>query len=155
MGFDNGTLARKYITELWGKGNLALIDELVDDSIKLSDPITKKTEGKAAVKAHLERMGKELSESSIAIDEITVAGDVVVVREKWSGVHKGDFFGVPAAGKRVTCDAVDWLRFKDGKVVEDYSYFDLYEVFQQLGAAPSPEQFKSAKPEAAAKTARA
>lgn len=155
MGYDNGTLARKYITELWGKGNLSLIDELVDENIKLSDPIMKKTEGKAAVKEHIEKMSKDITESSINIEELTVAGDVVVIREKWSGVHKGDFFGVPAKGKRVTCDAVDWLRFKDGKVVENYSYFDLYEMFQQLGAAPSPEQFKSAKPEPAEKTARA
>jgi len=155
MGYDNGVLARKYITELWGKGNLSLIDELVDENIKLSDPITKSTEGKAAVKAHIEKMTKDITDSSITIEELAVAGDVVVVREKWSGVHKGDFFGVPAAGKRITCDAVDWLRFKDGKVVENLSYFDLYEMFQQLGAAPSPEQFKSAKPEFAEKTARA
>jgi hypothetical protein len=38
--------------------------------------------------------------------------------------------------------------------VENYSYFDLYDIFQQLGAGPSPEQFKAAKPEAE-KTARA
>ena len=52
MGVDNAAVARRYMTELWGKGNVQLIDELVDDDIVVSDPMSAEpAKGKAALKA--------------------------------------------------------------------------------------------------------
>ena len=40
MATDTGALARRYMTEIWAKGKLEVIDELVDDNIELKDPMT-------------------------------------------------------------------------------------------------------------------
>ncbi|HEY5925894.1 MAG TPA: ester cyclase [Kofleriaceae bacterium] len=149
-------MARRYITEIWGKGNTDLIDELVDENIVLRDPMSAKpAQGKEAFKQRVEMMAKGMDDNTMTIQELVVAGDVVVVRDRWSGVSKEDFFGVPAKGKRMTTDAVEWIRIKNGKVVENISYFDIYTMFQQLGALPAPDQFKPEKPAIPLKPARA
>ena len=157
MGFDNASLARRYLTEVWGKGNLAVADELVDDKVKISDPLSEKpAESLAAFKERIEMMSKEFTDNLLTIEELVSAGDIVVVRDRWTGVCAKDFFGVPGSkGKRLTCDAVEWIRIKNGKVVENITYFDAYTLFQQLGALPPPAQFTGKAPETAAKTARA
>ena len=72
-----------------------------------------------------------------------------------------DFFNIPATGRSVSCETVELLKISDGKVVENTSSFDVYGMFQQMGALPSPEQLKpvggaeaaaKAKPEKSAQT---
>jgi steroid delta-isomerase-like uncharacterized protein len=156
MGVDNATLARRYLTEIWGKNNTQLIDELVDDNIVLSDPMSPKpAEGKQALRERVQMMQKDMSDTSIVIQEVVVAGDVVVIRDRWTGTHKKEFFGVDAKGKPMSCDAIEWIRIKNGKVIENASYFDVYTLFQQLGALPPPDQLKPKLAFEAGSTARA
>ena len=144
MGTDNGALARRYLTELWGKGKLELIEELVDDDIALIDPMTPEpAKGVEALKQRIDGMGKTFTEGETVIDEVVVAGDTVTVRTRWMGVHSGDFFGLAPTSRRVTCPAAEIIKIRNGKVVENTSYFDLYSMFQQLGALPAPDQLKA------------
>lgn len=137
MGVDNGIQARRYLTEIWAKGNLDVIDELVDDAIELRDPMTPHAvRGKDVVRQRVGEMGKSFADSTMEIEEVIVAGDRVVVRAIWRGVQRGEFMGVPPTGKTVSCLTCEVLRMKNGKVVENISYFDVYEMFQQLGLLP-------------------
>jgi steroid delta-isomerase-like uncharacterized protein len=145
MGVDNGSLGRRYLDELWGKGNLALVDELVDPSIVLRDPMSAEVTGIENVRQRVKEMLATFSDTSNTIHDVIVSGDRVVIRGTWRGVHRGDFFGIPGTGKPVSCEGVEVLRIKNGKVVENISYFDLYTMFQQLGALPSPDKLAPAK----------
>ena len=144
MGVDNTIVARRYFTELWGKGNLALLEELVDDQIVLRDPMTPELKGIENLKARLEEMDAMFSDGSVTVDEIIPAGDRVIVRATWRGVHRGDFFGVKNTGRTVTVPSAEILRLANGKVVENISYMDMYTMFQQLGMLPSPDQLGAA-----------
>ncbi len=156
MGVDNGTLARRYMTELWTKGNLELIDELCADDIVLRDPMTPDTvSGKDTVRQRIKEMPTIFSDSSINIDEVIVSGDRVVLLTTWKGVHTGSFFGVKATGKTITCKSTEVLRIKNGKVVENMSYFDAYTLFQQMGALPAMDKLKPKEEAATSQTATA
>jgi steroid delta-isomerase-like uncharacterized protein len=137
---------------------MAAADELVDKDIVLRDPLsTKPTEGIEKFKQRIERQGKDFEQQAFTIDEVLVVGDRVVVRHTWRGVHRGDFFRIQGTGKTLTCQSVEVLRVKDGKVVENISYFDLYSMFEQLAVLPPPEHLRDPKPAppAAVKRARA
>lgn len=156
MGVDNAALARRYMTELWGKNNENLIDELVDDEILLRDPMTPDgVRGKAEVRKRVNGMTNMFENSSITIRDVIVSGDRVVVTSTWRGTHKGDFYGVKGTGKTVNCESVDVLRMKNGKVVENESFFDSYSMLQQMGALPPLEQFKPRENQATSQTATA
>lgn len=152
MGVDNAAVARRYLTELFGKGNVDVIDEVVDPQIFLADPMTPGgLKGADQLRQRVTEMAKEFSDNSVTIEEVIVAGDRVIARATWSGVHRGDFFGFKNTGRRATCKSVEILRIANGKVLENLSYFDTYEMFQQLGILPEPTQLRDAlKPQAAA-----
>ncbi len=67
-------------------------------------------------------------------------GDKVVIRQTWSGTHKGEFMGIPATGRRVSIAVIDIIRVADGRFVEHWGQLDLMGMMQQLGAIPAPGQ---------------
>lgn len=141
MGFDNAAVARRYMQELFARGNADAIDELVDDSIELKDPMTPHgVRGKDAVRERIESMAGVFTDVDIIIEEVLVSGDRVVLRHTWRAKHVGTFMGVGGTGKYLSCLTSEFLRIRNGKVVENISYFDVYEMFQQLGLLPPPDQ---------------
>ncbi len=67
-------------------------------------------------------------------------GDKVVIRQTWSGTHKGEFMGIPATGRRVSIAVIDIIRVADGRFVEHWGQLDMMGMMQQLGAIPAPGQ---------------
>jgi predicted ester cyclase len=57
-----------------------------------------------------------------------------------TGIHRDTFAGVPATGKTVSVDGINVERFRDGKIVEHWSQFDLVGALRQIGAVPPPGQ---------------
>ncbi|HEX8100303.1 MAG TPA: ester cyclase [Actinomycetota bacterium] len=74
-----------------------------------------------------------------AIQDVIAEGDKVVVRWKNSGVHTGEFLGIPATGKPYGIDGIDIYRLQDGKMAEHWHVIDNLAMLQQLGLIPSPE----------------
>lgn len=70
------------------------------------------------------------------IEDLIAEGDRVVARTRFEGTHLGDFFGIPATGKKVTMGGVHIGRIQDGKVAEHWGANDDLGLMRQLGAAP-------------------
>jgi steroid delta-isomerase-like uncharacterized protein len=61
-------------------------------------------------------------------------GDLVATYKTLTGTHRGDFFGKPATGKRATIQVMDFVRYRDGKVAENWNVVDMAGLMQQLDA---------------------
>jgi predicted ester cyclase len=61
-------------------------------------------------------------------------GRQVVIRCTHSGVHTGDFFGLPATGKRFAYKQMHVVRVVDGKGVEHWAVRDDASLMRQLTA---------------------
>jgi steroid delta-isomerase-like uncharacterized protein len=149
MGVDISAAARRYVLELWGQGKLDLMDELVGDDIVLKDPMSESATGKQVLKQRVGEMNKAWADGSYMVHEIIVAGDRAIVRGTWRGRQIGDFFGIKPTNKKVSCEGVELLKFANGKIVEDISYFDVYTMFQQLGALPPVDKLVQQRPQPA------
>ena len=71
---------------------------------------------------------------------MVAAGDKVVVRRTLRGTHKGEFMGVAATGKEMAFSGVWLAHLSDGKLKEQWVYFDTLGLLRQMGAIPAPEQ---------------
>jgi quercetin dioxygenase-like cupin family protein len=60
-------------------------------------------------------------------------GDRVITRIKIQGTHKGDFMGIDPTGKMVNVEAIDIIRFANGKAVEHWGVTDSQKMMEQLG----------------------
>lgn len=70
------------------------------------------------------------------LEEMIAEGDMVAARFTLRGTHQGAFFGVPATGKQIEAQAMNFYRFTGGKIVEERGQPDLLGLMQQIGAIP-------------------
>jgi steroid delta-isomerase-like uncharacterized protein len=65
-------------------------------------------------------------------------GDKVAVCFTAKGTHDGPFQGFPATGKRYELSAMTVWRFVDGKIAEEWLFFDELDLYRQLGLFKEP-----------------
>jgi len=77
-----------------------------------------------------------------------ISGDTVTVEIQWEGTHTGSlespFGAIGPTNKRVSVNAVEVFKMRDGKIVQDHHYFDLLTILTQLGVtAPMVAQVQA------------
>jgi steroid delta-isomerase-like uncharacterized protein len=65
-------------------------------------------------------------------------GDKVAVCFIAKGTHDGVFQGVPATGKRYEVSGMTVWRFVDGKIAEEWVFFNDLDLYRQLGLFKEP-----------------
>ena len=71
------------------------------------------------------------------LEDSVAEGDKVAARFIMYGTHQGIFLGVPPTGKAIKVQAMNFYRFSNGQIVEEYGQPDMLGLLQQIGAAPS------------------
>ena len=136
---QNKALVRQMVEEIFNRGNMSRADEfLAPDFVEreeLPPGIPRDREG---VKQLTIMLRSAFPDFKAAIDDIVAEGDKVVIRQTWSGTHKGEFMGIPPTGKSVSFGVIDIIRIAGGKFVEHWGQMDSMGLMQQLGAIPAP-----------------
>jgi steroid delta-isomerase-like uncharacterized protein len=120
----NKGLARRYQEEVWGKGDLALIDELlapdfIDHSLPAGmDP------GFAGAKRAVQGALDAFPDGQWTVEDLIAEGDKVVIRWKLQATHEHEFRGIAPVGKPVTVAGITILRIADGKIAERWVNWD-------------------------------
>ena len=70
-------------------------------------------------------------------EEILAEGDLVSVRGRVRGVHRGPLMGIPPTEKSVDVSIFMTYRIAGGKIVEHWMLMDNMAMMQQIGAIPS------------------
>jgi steroid delta-isomerase-like uncharacterized protein len=70
------------------------------------------------------------------LEELIAEGDKVAARFTTRGTHQGTFFGVPATGKKIKIQAMNFYRLSGGQFVEERGQPDFLGLLQQIGAVP-------------------
>jgi len=138
---ENKALSRRIVEEIFNRGNLGLIDEIMAPDFveheELPPGVPRDREG---VKQLSSALRSAFPDFKATIDDILAEDDKVVIRQTWSGTQKGDFMGIPPTGKSVSFGVIDIIRFSGGKVVEHWGLMDSMSMMQQLGVIPEPGQ---------------
>jgi steroid delta-isomerase-like uncharacterized protein len=120
----NKELARRYQEDVWGKGNLALLDELLaPDFVDHSLPQTMDPSfagARQAVQGALDAF----PDGQWTVEDVIAEGDKVVVRWKMQATHEHAFRGIAPGGKPVTVTGITILRIADGKIAERWVNWD-------------------------------
>lgn len=133
---QNKAIARRALEEPW-KGDLGVVDELIDPSYVGYDPsLPEPIRGPEGVKEFISTYRAGFSDAQITVDEQIAEGDKVVSRWTGRGRHDGELLGISPTGKRATVTGISISRIANGKLVEDYSNWDTLGMLQQLGAVP-------------------
>ncbi len=69
----------------------------------------------------------------IEVEHRIAEANAVAQVGRWSGTHRGDFMGMSATGRRATIRVMDFVRLRDGVVVDHWNIVDVAGLMQQLG----------------------
>lgn len=132
----NTEVLRLVIEEGFGKGNLAVLDEVMADEVVEHQPGLPSTrEGIKGVITELRRIFPDLT---FTVEDMTTDGDKVWGRFLARGTQQGGMMGMPATGKSMEITVMDVVRVADGKVVEHWGVPDRFHQLEQLGLLPVP-----------------
>ncbi|WP_227374311.1 ester cyclase [Haladaptatus halobius] len=134
---ENKELVRRDIEEVWGDGNVEMIDEIYDENFVLHDPSSPdETQGRDDYKEYVEAYRTAFPDSEYAAEEMVAEGDTVALRYTARGTHEGELAGIEPTGERVTVSGMELYHVADGKIVEMWTNYDALGMFQQLGVVP-------------------
>lgn len=70
----------------------------------------------------------------LKIEMLDIFGEdgMVATRVRYEAVHIGECAGIPATGKRISFEALENFRIKDGKIVESWGYWPDAEIERLL-----------------------
>jgi steroid delta-isomerase-like uncharacterized protein len=128
---ENKALARRWNEEIWSKGNLAAVDELLATNFVFNYPAPGLAPDREGYKQTV-TMASFANIQSV-IEDMVAEEDRVAVRWTWRGTHKSEYMGVAPTGKQVTITGISILRILGGKIVEEWGEMDNLGMLQQLG----------------------
>jgi steroid delta-isomerase-like uncharacterized protein len=135
---DNRSLTQHFYEEVWNKGNLDAVDDImtgdfVDHAAPPGFP-----SGPEGAKQVFTMYRTAFPDFRLSLEDLITEGDKVVARWVTHGTHQGELMGIPPTGKPVTVTGIDLFRFAGGKIAEHWSEFDMLGMMQQLGVIPAP-----------------
>jgi steroid delta-isomerase-like uncharacterized protein len=137
----NKTVSRRFFEEVFGKGKLNVLDEIIAKDHVNSGPGTLPglPTGPEGTKQLVTVYRNAFPDLHLTVDEQIAEGDKVMTRWTAHGTNKGELLGMPATDKSSTVTGISIDRLVNGKVAESWGLFDQFGMMQQLGVIPTPE----------------
>ena len=135
MSEENKAIARQFF-QMFELGNPSMADEIVAADYYNHDAPDPRA-GLEGVKNVVTRTKSAMPDLHFDLEYQIAEGDKVVNRYTWSGTHQGDYFGVPATGKRVNWTATATFRITAGKIREAWINWDQWGLMQQMDVVPA------------------
>jgi steroid delta-isomerase-like uncharacterized protein len=134
------TAAMQRIFDAFNTGDVSAIDSVIaPDAVDHS--VLPGTEGTTAeqLKQYVAMARVGFPDLRITVDEQLAAADHVVFMSTFRGTHTGEFMGIAPTGRAVEVEAIDVVRFEDGRAVEHWGLGNDLKMMQQLGVVPMPD----------------
>lgn len=120
MSQEAVALGHRWYEEVWNKGRVSAIDELM------------------AFKSFHAAYRNAFPDLNVVVDDTIAEDDRVVLRWTATATHAGDGLEFPASGKKVQFTGISIARVENGKLVEGWNSFDQLGLLQQLGVVAGP-----------------
>jgi steroid delta-isomerase-like uncharacterized protein len=135
MSDENVATVRRVFDEVWGRGNLDLIDEICAEEFVDHDPVAGDGD-RERLKELVSGYREAFPDLRFQIDETIDAGDTVITRWTAEGTFEHEFMGMQPTherGEPIRGIGID--RFDaDGHVVEAWGQWDTLSFMRNIGA---------------------
>lgn len=136
MSAENKALVERWFDEVWNKGRVDAIDEMMAPDA-LVHGLGPDMVGPAAFKSFHAAFRTAFPDVRVQVDEMIAEGDRVAYRLTACGTHQGEGLGFPATNCRCSFVAMGSARIAGGRIVEGWNLIDELGMRTQLGAVAS------------------
>jgi predicted ester cyclase len=135
---DIKTTARRVLEEIFPADDEAALAEVISEDFVNHEAPAGTPPGRASVTYYMHLLASAFSEQRWTIHRVLAEGDTAMVYCTHGGRHTGDFFGLPATGRRFAYRQIHIIRFEGGKGAEHWAVRDDAALMRQL-TAPGPK----------------
>lgn len=134
---DAHDVLERFNEEVFGQGNVELIDELVHEDYVDHGGIQGDMD-RDGLKDFVQAVHAALSDTEATLERAVVDGNQIAWRWSMRGKHTGEFMGIPASGNVIEVTGNDIGVMRDGKIAEAWGELDTMDLMTQLGAIEPP-----------------
>lgn len=133
---QNKTTVEKLLNEVWSKGNLEIVDQLIAPQYAIQHDPGDQWEGKtldlATFKERVKQSRLVFPDQKFFVDDILSEDNKVAVSWHFTGTQKGNIPGLPITNKKVTVSGLTIYYFANGKITGHWQVVDRLGFLQQL-----------------------
>jgi len=132
---QNKATVRRFNKEFIERGNIDVFKEIIDNSFVNHTAPAGVPKGPDGVMYFFNDFLKPaFPDLFVSINDQVPEDDKVTTYKTFIATHKGDFFGIPASGRKVLMEVIDIIRLKDGKFTDHWNVVDWQAVMQQIAS---------------------
>ena len=128
---QNKALVRRWVTELWNKGNMAVAGEVFAANYCHRTPVAMFANLVTFVQM-INDFRTGVPDVQVAIQDLVADDDKVVFRWLLTGTHRGPLFGLAPTNKAISHSGITIQRVENGKIVEAWAEFNAGGLRQHL-----------------------
>lgn len=130
----NKRLVHRFVDECWNGGNVAAIPHLIAAHCRHHDPVfPHMIAGVDSMQHHIERCRRAFPDLKFTIVDTIAEHSEVVVHWTANGTQRGEFLGMPPTNVNARIAGTSIYRIEEGRIVEQWSNWDLMSLIEQLG----------------------
>lgn len=136
----NKALVLQMYTEVWNKGNIDFINQVVSPDFKDHPP--KRFEevpagGRESLVEAVKNFRAAMPDFHDQMIQVTAEGDRVYYLGRMTGTHSAPYLQHPASGNKVNVLGISGFRLENGMVVERWGIYDVMGMMRQMGIVPA------------------
>jgi serine phosphatase RsbU (regulator of sigma subunit) len=124
---NNKALVRKFFEEVWNKGNVTIVDELLAPDFLDRSLLTGQESSREGYKRSITEFRAAFFFDDLTIENQIAEGDMLVTKFSTRCIHRGEFLGVPPSGEEATYSTIRIHRIVGGKMTDEWSEGSLVE----------------------------
>src|SRR6476661_8295254 len=128
----NKKIIQRLFDEAINKQDLTVVDEYISAAF-VNHGMPDAQAGPSGFKKVVTGFKDAFPDMRVNVEEIIGDGDMVATRGFWKGTHNGSFMGIPATGKAVQVQYMDFWKIENGKCIENWVQMDIAGLMQQVG----------------------
>jgi predicted ester cyclase len=132
QGEDLKRVARRYYDEVFGRRNIAALDELFAPDF-VGHSATVGTYDLTDMRRDIGQEHETMPDDEVIIEDQVAQGDRVVTRYTYRWKHDQSMFGEQPSGRWITMEGVQIDRLEVGKIAERWEIKDQWSMATQLG----------------------
>ena len=127
----NLALARRVFAEIYGEGNVELVDQMYADDSPGGG------KGRALIRDAVIGFHRAFPDLRIEIEDAFAVDDKVVLRYTAHGTQTGAYYDIPPSGKSVAIRGITIFQITNEKIKIEWTAYDRLGALRQIGAIPS------------------
>jgi len=123
---------RRYYSEIWNAWSEPALEELISPYIVFHGSIGTAVEGIAGFRQYRERIRSAFPDFHNHIEELVAEEDKVAAHLTYTGTHRGELFGFPGTGRKISYQGLALFAFKGAKIARGFVLGDTETLKREL-----------------------